>query len=197
MPLIPTVIEQVQGGERAYDIYSRLLKDRIVFVVGEVEDHMANAIIAQLLFLNAQDDSTPIYMYVNSPGGSVTAGLAIIDTMNFIKAPVYTVVTGMAASMGAMIQMNGERGHRYALKHSEVMIHQPLSGVRGQATEIELAAKHILKTKDILYRMIQECTGQPLERIQQDADRDFYLDAEESLEYGLIDQIITSQSDIV
>lgn len=197
MPLIPTVIEQVQGGERAYDIYSRLLKDRIVFVVGEVEDYMANAIIAQLLFLNAQDDSTPIYMYVNSPGGSVTAGLAIIDTMNFIKAPVYTVVTGMAASMGAMIQMNGERGHRYALKHSEVMIHQPLSGVRGQATEIELAAKHILKTKDILYRMIQECTGQPLERIQQDADRDFYLDAEESLAYGLIDQIITSQSDIV
>lgn len=196
MPLIPTVIEQVQGGERAYDIYSRLLKDRIVFVVGEVEDHMSNAIIAQLLFLNAQDDSTPIYMYVNSPGGSVTAGLAIIDTMNFIKAPVYTVVTGMAASMGAMIQMNGERGHRYALKHSEIMIHQPLSGVRGQATEIEIAAKHILKTKDILYRMIQECTSQPLERIQQDAERDFYLDAEESLAYGLIDQIITSQSDI-
>lgn len=193
MVLIPTVIEQTSQGERAYDIYSRLLKDRIIMVNGPVEDTMANAIVAQLLFLDAQDSEQDIQLYVNSPGGSVTSGLAIIDTMNFIKADVSTIVMGMAASMGAMIQMSGTKGKRFALPNAEIMIHQPLGGAQGQATDIEISAKHILKTRARLNKMISNATGQTVEQVQFDTERDNFMDVERALEYGLIDAIVENK----
>lgn len=192
MNLIPTVIEQSSRGERAYDIYSRLLKDRIIMVSGPIEDDMANAIIAQLLFLEAQDPEKDIYMYINSPGGSVTAGLAIYDTMQFIKADVQTIAMGLAASMGSFLLTAGAKGKRYALPNAEILIHQPLGGAQGQATEIEIAARQILKTRERLNRILSERTGQPLEVIQKDTDRDNYMTAEEAKAYGLIDDIMTS-----
>ena len=187
--LVPMVIEKTQGGERAYDIYSRLLKERIIFVTGGVEDHMANLVVAQLLFLESEDPKKDIYIYVNSPGGSVTAGLSIIDTMHHIKPDVATVCVGMAASMGSLILSQGAKGKRFMLPNAEVMIHQPSGGTYGQASDIDITAKHILKTRDRLNRMLAKATGQKLAKIEQDVDRDFFMDAEESLKYGIIDQI--------
>lgn len=191
--LVPTVIEKSDMGERAFDIYSRLLKDRIIFVQGEVEDHMASLIVAQLLFLESEDPKKDITLYVNSPGGSVSAGLSIIDTMHLVKPSVSTVCTGMAASMGAMILMNGERGKRFILPHSEVMIHQPLGGMRGQASDMEIHARHILETKEILYKMIEKCTGQEYDQVVADCDRDNFIRADEAVKYGkygLVDKVI-------
>lgn len=190
MNLVPTVIEQTSRGERAYDIYSRLLKDRIIMFSGPVDDHMANSIISQLLFLDAQDPEKDIYLYINSPGGSVTAGMAIYDTMNFINADVQTIVIGMAASMASIILAAGAKGKRWALPNAEVMIHQPLGGAQGQATEIEIAARHILKTREKLNQILADKTGQPIEIIEKDTDRDNFMDAERALEYGLIDGIM-------
>ena len=180
MNLIPTVIEQSSRGERAYDIYSRLLKDRIIMVSGPIQDDMANAIIAQLLFLDAQDPEKDIYMYINSPGGSVTAGLAIYDTMNFIKADVQTIAMGLAASMGSFLLTAGAKGKRYALPNAEILIHQPLGGAQGQATEIEIAARQILKTRERLNKILAKQTGQKLSRIEKDTDRDNYMTAQEA-----------------
>lgn len=191
--LIPTVIEKSQNGERAYDIYSRLLKDRIIFLGGGIDDQVANLVIAQLLFLESQDAEKDIYMYVNSPGGHVTAGLAIIDTMNHVKPKVATVCVGIAASMGAMILSSGEKGKRYALPNAEVMIHQPLGGVQGQASDIEITAKNILRTRDKLNKMLAENTGQKLDKIAKDVDRDFWMDADESKKYGIVDAIMTKK----
>lgn len=188
--LIPTVIEHTSQGERAYDIYSRLLKDRIIMVNGQVEDNMANAIVAQLLFLDAQDSEKDIYMYINSPGGSVTAGLAIYDTMNFIKADVQTICLGLAASMGSFLLTAGAKGKRFALPNAEVMIHQPLGGAQGQASDIEIAARHILKTRERLNAILAEQTGQALDVIERDTDRDNFMSAEEAKVYGLIDGVI-------
>ena len=196
MNLIPTVIEQSSRGERAYDIYSRLLKDRIVMLSGPIDDAVANSVIAQLLFLDAQDPDKDIYLYINSPGGSVSAGLAIFDTMNFINADVQTIVIGMAASMGAFLLAAGEKGKRYALPNAEVMIHQPLGGTQGQATEIEIAAKHILKTRDTLNKILAERTGQTLKVIARDTDRDNYMSAEETVKYGLVDAIMTNSKNL-
>ncbi|MDY0324302.1 MAG: ATP-dependent Clp endopeptidase proteolytic subunit ClpP [Candidatus Carbobacillus sp.] len=189
--LVPMVIDQTTRGERAYDIYSRLLKDRIIVLGTPIDDHVANLVVAQLLFLEAEDPNKDIYLYINSPGGSVTAGLAIYDTMQFIKSPVSTICIGMAASMGAFLLAAGEKGKRYALPNSEVMIHQPLGGARGQATDIKIHADWILKTRDRLNRILSERTGQPLARIEQDTDRDFFMDAEEAKAYGIIDEVIT------
>ena len=194
MNLIPTVIEQSSRGERAYDIYSRLLKDRIIMLSGQVTDYLANSIIAQLLFLDAQDSEKDIYLYINSPGGSVTAGLAIFDTMNFIKADVQTIVMGMAASMGSFLLTAGEKGKRFALPNAEIMIHQPLGGAQGQATEIEIAARHILQTRERLNKILSERTGQPIEVIEKDTDRDNFMTAQEAKDYGLIDEIMESNS---
>lgn len=196
MNLIPTVIEQSSRGERAYDIYSRLLKDRIVMLSGPIDDAVANSVIAQLLFLDAQDPDKDIYLYINSPGGSVSAGLAIFDTMNFINADVQTIVIGMAASMGAFLLAAGEKGKRYALPNAEVMIHQPLGGAQGQATEIEIAARHILKTRDTLNKILAERTGQTLKVISRDTDRDNYMSAEEAVKYGLVDAIMTNSKNL-
>lgn len=196
MNLIPTVIEQSSRGERAYDIYSRLLKDRIIMLSGQVTDDMANSIISQLLFLDAQDPEKDIFIYINSPGGSVTAGMAIFDTMNFVKADVQTIVLGMAASMGSFLLAAGTKGKRYALPNAEIMIHQPLGGAQGQATEIEIAAKHILKTRDKLNKILAERTGQKLKKIEKDTDRDNYMTAEEAMKYGLIDEVLTSSKEI-
>ena len=196
MNLIPTVIEQSSRGERAYDIYSRLLKDRIVMLSGPIDDAVPNSVIAQLLFLDAQDPDKDIYLYINSPGGSVSAGLAIFDTMNFINADVQTIVIGMAASMGAFLLAAGEKGKRYALPNAEVMIHQPLGGAQGQATEIEIAAKHILKTRDTLNKILAERTGQTLKVIARDTDRDNYMSAEEAVKYGLVDAIMTNSKNL-
>lgn len=196
MNLIPTVIEQSSRGERAYDIYSRLLKDRIIMLSGEINDDVANSVIAQLLFLDAQDPEKDIYIYINSPGGSVTAGFAIYDTMNFIKADVQTIAMGMAASMGSFLLTAGTKGKRYALPNAEVMIHQPLGGAQGQATEIEIAARHILKTRARLNQILSERTGQPIEVIERDTDRDNYMSAEDSKAYGLIDEIMENSSDL-
>ncbi|MGX7347606.1 ATP-dependent Clp endopeptidase proteolytic subunit ClpP [Aerococcus vaginalis] len=196
MNLVPTVIEQSSRGERAYDIYSRLLKDRIIMLSGEVNDDLANSIIAQLLFLDAQSPDKDIYLYINSPGGSVTAGLAIYDTMQFINSDVVTIVTGMAASMGSIFLMAGTKGKRYALPNSEVLIHQPLGGAQGQATEIEIAAEHILKTKKNLHRIISESTGKSIEEVEKDTDRDHWLTAEEAKEYGIIDHIMVNNSEL-
>lgn len=191
--LIPTVIEKNDMGERAYDIYSRLLKDRIIFIGTPIDAQIANLAVAQMLFLESEDAKKDITIYVNSPGGSVSAGLAIIDTMNFIKPDVSTICVGMAASMGAMILMSGARGKRFILPHSEVMIHQPLGGTEGQASDIEIHAKHILETKDILYKMIQECTGQEKDQVVLDCDRDNFIKAHDAVKYGkygLVDKVI-------
>lgn len=187
--LVPMVIEKTLGGERAFDIFSRLLKERIIFITGQVEDHMANLIVAQLLFLEAEDPKKDIFLYVNSPGGSVTAGMAIIDTMHHIKPDVATVCVGMAASMGAMILSQGAKGKRAVLPNAEVMIHQPLGGAYGQATDIDITAKHILKTRDKLNKLLAKATGQKLSKIEQDVERDFFMDAEEAKAYGIIDKI--------
>ena len=196
MNLIPTVIEQSSRGERAYDIYSRLLKDRIIMLSGPVTDELANSIISQLLFLDAQDSEKDIYLYINSPGGSVTAGLAIYDTMNFVKADVQTIVMGMAASMGSFLLTAGAKGKRFALPNAEIMIHQPLGGAQGQATEIEIAARHILKTRERLNKILAERTGQPIEVIEKDTDRDNFMTAQEAKDYGLIDEIMVSSKNL-
>ncbi|MBE6636254.1 MAG: ATP-dependent Clp endopeptidase proteolytic subunit ClpP [Ruminococcaceae bacterium] len=193
MPLVPTVIEQTGRGERAYDIYSRLLNDRIVFLADEINDVTAQLVVAQLLFLEAQDPDKDICLYINSPGGSVSAGLAIYDTMNFIKCDVSTICVGMAASMGAFLLSAGAKGKRLALPNSEIMIHQPLGGARGQASDIKIHAEHILKMRDTLNRILAENTGKPLETIERDTDRDNFLSAQEALEYGLIDRVITKR----
>ncbi|GAA0359216.1 ATP-dependent Clp endopeptidase proteolytic subunit ClpP [Alkalibacterium iburiense] len=196
MNLVPTVIEQSPRGERAYDIYSRLLKDRIIMLGGPIDDNVANSVIAQLLFLDAQDPEKDIYLYINSPGGSVTAGLAIFDTMNFIKSDVQTIAIGLAASMGSFLLAAGEKGKRFALPNAEVMIHQPLGGAQGQATEIEIAARHILRTRERLNKILVERTGQDLEVIERDTDRDFFMTAEEAKEYGIVDQIMDSTAEL-
>ncbi|MFC3886598.1 ATP-dependent Clp endopeptidase proteolytic subunit ClpP [Bacillus songklensis] len=192
MNLIPTVIEQTNRGERAYDIYSRLLKDRIIMLGSAIDDNVANSIVSQLLFLAAEDPEKDISLYINSPGGSITAGMAIYDTMQFIKPQVSTICIGMAASMGAFLLAAGEKGKRFALPNSEVMIHQPLGGAQGQATEIEIAAKRILFLRDKLNRILAERTGQPLEVIERDTDRDNFMTSERALEYGLIDKVLTN-----
>ena len=191
MNLIPMVVEQSNKGERSYDIYSRLLKDRIVFLGGEVDDDSANLIVAQLLFLEADDPDKDISLYINSPGGSVTAGMAIYDTMQYIKPQVRTVCIGMAASMGAFLLMAGQKGKRCALPNSEVMIHQPLGGAQGQATDMRIHTEWILDVKKKLNKMLSEATGQPLEVIERDTERDNFLSAQEAKEYGLIDEVIT------
>jgi ATP-dependent Clp protease protease subunit len=191
MNLIPTVIEQTSRGERAYDIYSRLLKDRIIMLGSGIDDNVSNSIVAQLLFLEAENPEKDITLYINSPGGSITSGMAIYDTMQYIKPDVSTVCIGMAASMGAFLLAAGEKGKRYALPNSEVMIHQPLGGAQGQATEIEIAARRILHLKDKLNQILAERTGQPIEVLQRDTERDNFMTSERALEYGLIDKVIT------
>ena len=188
--LIPYVIEQTSHGERSFDIYSRLLKDRIIFLSEEVNDVTASLVVAQLLFLDSEDTEKDIYFYINSPGGSVSAGLAIYDTMQHVRADVSTVCVGMAASMGAFLLSGGAKGKRFALPNAEVMIHQPMGGAQGQASDIKISAEHILKTRDRLNRILSENTGKPLEVIEQDTERDNWLTAEEAVEYGLIDKVI-------
>jgi len=188
--LIPTVIEKSQFGERAYDIYSRLLKDRIIFLGGPITDDAANIIIAQFLFLEQQDQKKDINLYINSPGGSVTATLAIYDTMNHVKASVSTICVGMAASGGAILLASGEKGKRFALPNSEVMIHQVMGGAEGQAVEIEIGARHILKTKERLNKILSKHTGHPVDKIEKDTDRDYFMDAEEAKKYGIIDSVL-------
>ena len=190
--LIPTIIDKTPTGERAYDIYSRLLEDRIIFCGDPIDSALANTIIAQLLFLEKADPKAPITMYVNTPGGHVTAGLAIYDTMQYIKCDVVTVAVGLAASMGSIILCGGTKGKRYALPHAEIMIHQPLGWAEGQATDIEIAAKHILKTGETLYGIIAQHCGQDIEKVRKDSDRDNYMTAKEALKYGLIDKIINN-----
>lgn len=187
--LVPMVIEKTVGGERAFDIYSRLLKERIIFVTGQIEDHMANLVVAQLLYLESEDPKKDISLYINSPGGSVTAGLSIVDTMNHIKPDVATVCVGIAASMGSILLSQGAKGKRAILPNAEVMIHQPLGGAYGQAADIEITAKHILKTRERLNKMLAKATKQPLSKIEKDVDRDFFMDAEESLKYGIVDRV--------
>lgn len=187
--LVPMVIEKTQGGERAFDIFSRLLKERIIFVTGPIEDHMANLVSAQLLFLAAEDPKKDISLYINSPGGSVSAGLGIVDTMHHIKPDVSTVVMGMAASMGSIILSQGAKGKRYALPNAEVMIHQPWGGAQGQASDIEITARHILKTRERLNKMLAKASGKTLAQVEKDTDRDFFMDAEEAKKYGIIDQV--------
>ncbi|WP_407272957.1 ATP-dependent Clp endopeptidase proteolytic subunit ClpP [Radiobacillus sp. PE A8.2] len=190
MTTIPYVIEQSRGGERSYDIYSRLLKDRIIIIGDEINDQIANSVVAQLLFLEADDPNKDISIYINCPGGSTTAGFAIFDTMEHIKADISTICIGMAASFGALLLLAGTKGKRFALPNSEVMIHQPLGGARGQATEIEISARRILKLRDHVNQIISERTGQSVEKVAQDTDRDFFMSAGEALEYGIIDKII-------
>ena len=190
MNLVPIVVEQTSRGERSYDIYSRLLKDRIIFLGTAIDDDVANSVIAQLLFLAAEDPEKDIYLYINSPGGSVTAGLGIYDTMQYIKPDVSTICVGMAASMGSLLLAAGAKGKRFALPNSEIMIHQPLGGVRGQATDIKIHADWILKTKEKLNQIYVKHTGQPYEKIERDTDRDFFMSAEEAVEYGLVDRVI-------
>lgn len=190
MYLIPTVIEKTNYGERAYDIYSRLLKDRIIFLGDVVSAGMANSVIAQMLFLASQDDKKPIKLYINSPGGTVTDGLAIYDTMQHIKAPVSTICVGLAASMGALLLSGGSKGFRYALPNAEIMIHQVIGGAQGQASDIKIKAEHIIKIKDRLNKILAKTTGQPLAKIEKDSDRDFHMTAEDALKYGLIDKVI-------
>ena len=190
MALVPYVVEQTSRGERSYDIYSRLLNDRIIMLTDEVNDATASVVVAELLFLEGQDPDKDISLYINSPGGSVTAGMSIFDTMQYIKCDVSTICMGMAASMGAFLLTAGAKGKRYSLPNSEIMIHQPLGGAKGQATEIEIAAKHILQTKEKLNKILSERTGQPYEQIVKDTERDNWMTAEEALKYGLIDNII-------
>ena len=193
MSFTPYVIEQTGHGERSYDIYSRLLKDRIIFLGTDVNDYSANAIIAQLLFLEAEDPEKDIYLYINSPGGSVTAGMAIYDTMNYIKPDINTICVGMAASMGAVLLSAGTKGKRFALKNSEIMIHQPLGGAQGQATDIAIHAEHILKIKEKLTKILAENSNQPYDVVKADTERDNFMSADEALEYGLIDKVISSK----
>ena len=193
MNLVPTVIEQSSRGERAYDIYSRLLKDRIIMLSGPIEDDMANSIVAQLLFLDAQDSTKDIYLYINSPGGVVTSGMAIYDTMNFIKADVQTIVIGMAASMASVLVSSGAKGKRFGLPNSQVLIHQPSGGAQGQQTEIEIAATEILKTRKMINQILADNSGQPIEKINQDTERDHYLTAQEAVDYGLLDGIMENK----
>lgn len=188
--LIPYVIEQTSRGERSYDIYSRLLKDRIIFLGTAIDDDVANSVIAQILFLEADDPDKEIHLYINSPGGVVTAGLAIFDTMNYVKAPVSTICVGQAASMGALLLSAGAKGRRFSLPNSRIMIHQPIGGFQGQATDIEIHAKEILRLKESLNQILANATGQSLERIRQDTDRDFFMGGEQAKEYGLIDSVI-------
>jgi ATP-dependent Clp protease, protease subunit len=190
--LVPMVVEQTPRGERAFDIFSRLLKERIIFLPSYIEDDMANLVIAQLLFLEAEDADKDVYLYINSPGGSVTAGLAIYDTMQYVKPAVATICMGQAASMGALLLCAGAKGKRFALPHSRIMIHQPLAGVQGQATDIDIQAREILRIRDELNRIMVDHTGQPVERIQRDTDRDFFMTAEQAKDYGLVDHVIAS-----
>lgn len=191
--LVPMVVEQSARGERAFDIYSRLLKERVIFIVGPIEDHMANLIVAQLLFLESDNPDKDIHLYINSPGGSVTAGMAIYDTMRFIKPDVSTICVGQAASMGAFLLSAGTKGKRFALTHSRVMIHQPLGGFQGQASDIAIHAKEILKIKGQLNQLLADHTGQPIENIERDTDRDNFMAADEAQSYGLIDQVLTKR----
>ena len=193
--LVPMVVEQTARGERAYDIYSRLLKERVVFVVGEVEDHMANLIVAQLLFLESENPEKDIALYINSPGGLVTAGLAIYDTMQFIKPDISTICVGQAASMGAVLLAGGSKGKRYCLPHSRVMIHQPLGGFRGQATDIEIHAREILDTRERLNRILAHHTGQSMDQIKLDTERDNFMSAEQAVSYGLVDAVLSRRGD--
>jgi ATP-dependent Clp protease, protease subunit len=193
MNVIPTVVEKTQRGERAYDIYSRLLKERIIFLAGPINDAVTNSVIAQLLFLASQDPKKDIQIYINSPGGSVTAGLAIYDTMQYVKCPISTVCVGMAASMAATLLASGAKGKRFALPNAEVLLHQVAGGVTGQAVEIEITAKQIIKIKDKLNKILSRHTGQPLSKVEKDTDRDFYLTSEEAKEYGLIDKVIAEK----
>ena len=188
--LVPIVVEQTSRGERSYDIYSRLLKDRIVFLGTPIDDHVANVVIAQLLFLEAEDPDKDIYLYINSPGGSITAGMAIYDTMHYVKPDVSTICIGLAASMGAFLLAAGKKGKRYATPNSEILTHQPLGGAQGQASDIEIHAKRIIKVRDRLNRILSELTGQPLDKIEKDTDRDNFMDAEEARNYGIIDEVI-------
>jgi ATP-dependent Clp protease protease subunit len=190
--LIPTVIEKSQAGERAYDIYSRLLKDRIIFLGGAVDDQVANSIIAQMLFLTSEDDNKDITLYIHSPGGHVTAGMAVYDTMQYVKPDVSTVCVGLAASMGAVLLAGGAKGKRFALPHSEVMIHQPWGGTEGQASDIQIAAEHIIQTKDTLNKILAKHTGQKLDVIEKSTDRDKYLQADEAMKFGLIDKVVST-----
>ncbi|MCW8901540.1 MAG: ATP-dependent Clp endopeptidase proteolytic subunit ClpP [Gammaproteobacteria bacterium] len=192
--LVPMVVEQTSRGERSYDIYSRLLKERIIFLVGQVEDHMANLVVAQMLFLESENPDKDIYLYINSPGGSVTAGLSIYDTMQFIKPDVSTLCIGQAASMGALLLAGGQAGKRYALPHARTMIHQPLGGFQGQASDIEIHTKEILEVRERLNKILAEHTGKAIDVIQQDTDRDFFMNAEASVEYGLIDEVMTQRN---
>lgn len=193
MALIPMVVEQTDRGERSYDIYSKLLEERIIFITGEINDALANTVVAQLLYLEAKDSTKDIDVYINSPGGSVTAGLAIYDTMNFIKCGVSTICIGMAASMAAFLLSSGEKGKRFALPSSEIMIHQPLGGTQGQATDIKIHADRIIKTRQTLNEILSKNTGQPLDVIERDTERDNFMSAEEAMKYGLIDKVITSR----
>ena len=193
--LVPMVVEQTARGERAYDIYSRLLKERVIFIVGPIEDHMANLVVAQLLFLESENPDKDIHLYINSPGGSVTSGMSIYDTMQFIKPDVSTMCIGLAASMGAVLLTAGAAGKRFCLPHSRTMIHQPLGGFQGQASDIEIHAKEILSTRERLNALLAKHTGQPLEQISKDTDRDFFMSAEESVKYGLIDQVMNKRAD--
>lgn len=190
MQTIPYVVEQTSRGERSYDIYSRLLKDRIIMISGEVEDQMSNLIVAQLLFLTAEDPKKDIHMYINSPGGSVTAGFAIYDTMRYIEPDVSTICTGMAASFGALLLTAGAKGKRLVLPNSEIMIHQPLGGTRGQASDIRIHTDRILKNREKINQILADHTGQPMERIERDTDRDYFMSAEEAVEYGIVDKIV-------
>ena len=194
MALVPYVVEQTGRGERSYDIYSRLLKDRIIFLGEQIDEHVAGLVVAQLLFLEAEDPEKDICIYINSPGGSVTAGMAIYDTMKYIKPDVSTICVGMAASMGAFLLSSGAKGKRYALPNAEIMIHQPLGGVNGQAEDIKIHAEWILKTREKLNRILAANSGQPLEKVERDTDRDHFMSAEEACAYGLIDQVITSKA---
>jgi ATP-dependent Clp protease protease subunit len=192
--LIPTVIDKTPQGERAYDIYSRLLKDRIVFLGSQIDDTVANAVIAQLLFLESEAPGKEITLYIHSPGGYIHSGLAILDTMNHISSPVSTVCVGMAASMGSVLLAGGEKGKRYALPHSEVMIHQPLGGAEGQASDIEISAKHILMNKERLIKLMTDFTGQKKDKIEADMDRDYYMSADDAKKYGIVDKVLTGKS---
>ena len=192
--LVPTVVEQTSRGERAYDIYSRLLKDRIIMLSGEVNDQMANSVIAQLLFLDAQDSEKDIYLYINSPGGVITSGLAMLDTMNFIKSDVQTIAIGMAASMASVLLAGGTKGKRFALLNSTILIHQPSGGAQGQQTEIEIAAEEILKTRKKMNQILADATGQTVEQIKKDTERDHYMSAQEAKDYGLIDDILVNKN---
>jgi len=194
--LVPMVVEQTARGERAYDIYSRLLKERVIFIVGEIESHMANLVVAQLLFLESENPEKDLALYINSPGGEVSAGLAIYDTMQFIKPSVSTICVGMAASMGAVLLAGGEKGKRFALPHSRVMIHQPLGGFHGQAADIDIHAREVLETRDRLNRILAKHTGQPIEKIKQDTDRDNFMSGEVAVKYGIIDHVLEVRGDL-